>query len=227
MAIFAAFLLLACMAVPNVAPTLNFTRFYRYAMVFLAPLFILGGVYFLGLFRKISMPFPARPKFVFKDFRLVMLTIVLVVFFLFRSGFINNVTGDRPYSYSLDFDRMKTSALFGAEGSLYSVYVPEQDLFSARWLALQIGNNSLVYADYGMGVTTLIDYTSLNSQNIDYILNETQSEPGSYVYLRSLNTLGGIVAFRQGYFNLSDLFPSPLQNCRIYSNGASDVYFVP
>jgi uncharacterized membrane protein len=122
---------------------------------------------------------------------------------------------------------MKTSALFGAEGSLYSVYVPEQDLFSARWLALQIGNNSLVYADYGMGVTTLIDYTSLNSQNIDYILNETQSEPGSYVYLRSLNTLGGIVAFRQGYFNLSDLFPSPLQNCRIYSNGASDVYFVP
>lgn len=227
MAIFAAFLLLVCIAVPNVAPTLNFTRFYRYSMIFLAPLFILGGVYFLGLFRKILTRSLARPRFVFRDFRLLMLTIVLVVFFLFRSGFVNTVTGDRPYSYSLDFDRMKTSVFFTTGGSLYIVYVQEQDLFGARWLALQIGNNSLVYADYGMGIPILTDYTALNRQNIDYIVNETRSKPESYIYLRSLNVLGGIVAAELGYFNLSDLSPSLSQNCGIYSNGVSDVYFVP
>ncbi len=228
MTICAAFILLVCLAVPNVAPLLNFSRFYRYAMIFLAPLFTLGGVYFLGLFRKISNRPLARPRFVFRDFRLFMLTILLVAFFLFRSGSVNTVTGDLPSSYSLDFDRLKTPAFWSILGSVYAVYIPEQDISSATWLALQIGNNSLVYADYGMGVTTLIDYTTLNRQSIDYIVNETQLKPGSYLYLGTLNALIGKVASSTGgYFDLSDLVPSPSQNCRIYTNGASDICFVP
>jgi uncharacterized membrane protein len=227
MAIFAGFLLAVCLVVPNVAPTLNYMRFYRYSMSFLAPLFILGGLYFLGLFRKILSHNPIRNGFVFRDFRLRVLTIILVVFFLFRSGFVNTVTNDYPYSYSLDFDRMKESTFFVAGGSLYNVYVPEQDLYCAKWLALQISNSSLVYADYGMGVTTLTAFTRLNRQNIDYITNGTQQKPKSYIFLRSFNALGGLVAIEQGYFNLSALSPSPTQNCEIYSNGASEVYFAP
>lgn len=227
MAVFAAFLLLVCIAVPNVAPTLNFMRFYRYSMIFLAPLFTLGGVYFLGFLRRMSNRPLARPRFVFRNFRLLMMTIVLVVFFLYRSGFVNTVTGDLPYSYSLDFDRMKQSTFFNVGNSLYFVYVPEQDLFGARWLALQIGNSSLVYADYGMGITILSSYTTLNHQNIGFIMNGTLSKPESYIYLRSFNVLGGLIPHPQDYLNLSDLSPSLSKNCRIYSNGASDVYFVP
>ena len=226
MAIFAAFLLLMCIALPNVAPTLNFMRFYRYAMLFLAPLFILGGMYFLGLFRKILNRSSARPGFAFRDFRLSMLIGLLVVFFLYRSGFVNTVTRGIPYSYSLDFDRMKTSVFFTAGGSLYSVYFPEQDLAGAKWLALQIVNRSLIYADYGMGVTALT-YSDLRGQNASYITNRTQLEPGSYVYLRSFNVLGGLYTSELGYFNLSDLSPSLSQDDKIYSNGLSDSYFVP
>jgi len=228
MAIFAAFLLLVCLAVPNVAPLLNFSRFYRYTMIFLAPLFILGGAYFLGLFRKILDRSMDRSGFALKDLRLFMLTILLVAFFLFRSGSVNTVTGDLPFSSTLDFDRLKNPALWTTLGSVYEIYVPDQDFSSATWLALQIGNNSSkVYADYGMGVTTLIDYTALNRQRIDYILIKTQSESGSYIYLGTFNTLIGKVASSQGYFNLSDVSPPPTQNCRIYSNGVSDVYYVP
>jgi uncharacterized membrane protein len=122
---------------------------------------------------------------------------------------------------------MKTSAFFTTGGSIYSVYVPEQDLSSATWLALQIGNRSLVYAEYGMGIVTLIDYTTLDSENIEYIVNGTQSEPKSYTYLRSFNVLGGIVAYELVYLNLTDLSPSLSQNCEIYSNGLSNVYFAP
>jgi uncharacterized membrane protein len=227
MAIFATFLLVLCIAVPNVSSTLNFMRFYRYAMIFLAPLFILGGVYFLGLFRKILNRPLARPRFVLRDFRLLMLTIVLVVFFLFRSGFVNTITRDLPISYSLDFDRMKASTFFTVGNSLYYVYVPEQDISSARWLAQRIRSNSLVYADSGMGFITLIDYTDPKLENIDYIVNETKSNAGSYIYLRWFNVVGGIIATESGNLNLTDLNPSPAQNCRIYSNGASDVYFTP
>jgi uncharacterized membrane protein len=233
MAICAAFILLVCIAVPNVAPLLNFSRFYRYTMIFLAPLFILGGVYFLGLFRKILKHSPARPRFVFRDFRLFLLTFILVVFFLFRSSSVNTVAGGLPSSYPLDFDRWITEssgahalAFWRVIGSVYDVYIPEQDLSSATWLASRIGGNYSVYADNGM-VTTLIDYTTLNPQSIYYIMNETQSKPGSYIYLRTLNAQVGIIASPEGFFNLSDLYPSPSQNCRIYSDGGSDVYFVP
>jgi uncharacterized membrane protein len=227
LAMCAAFLLLVCVAVPNVAPTLNFGRFYRYSMVFLAPLFILGGVYFLGLFRKILPPSFTRTRFVIRDFRLLMLATILVAFFLFRSGFVNTVTGDRSYSYSLDFDRMRTSNILEVRMGVYSIFVPEQDLFGARWLALQIGNNSVVYAENYLGIATLIDYTTLDRQNIRDLLNETQYKPESFIYLRSFNVLGGLIAFAPNYFNLSDLSPPLSLNSIIYSNGATEVNIVP
>jgi uncharacterized membrane protein len=231
MAIFAAFILSMCIAVPNVAPTLNFMRFYRYVMLFLAPLFTLGGVYFLGLFRKIPKRARVlnRSRFVHRDFRLLILSIVLVIFFLFRSGFVNTVTGDSPYSHSLDFDRIKTSAFNKAGVSLYGVYVSEQDILAARWLEPRIGSDSRIYADYEMGIITLIDYTTLNRNNTDYLANGTP-KPGSYMYLISFNVLEGLVTDYSAsarYFNLSDLSPSPSQYDRVYSNGASDIYFAP
>ena len=78
-----------------------------------------------------------------------------------------------------------------------------------------------------MGVTTLIEYTDPKLENIEYIVNETKSNAGSYIYLRWFNVVGGIIATESGNLNLTDLNSSPAQNCRIYSNGASDVYFTP
>jgi uncharacterized membrane protein len=122
---------------------------------------------------------------------------------------------------------MKTSTFFVEGSTLYDVYVTEQDLFGARWLAPRMGNDSLVYADYGMGVTTLVYYTAMNAQSIDLIVNVTQTKPGSYVYLRSFNVLKGLVADSVGYFNFSDLSSSLSQNEIIYSNGASEICFAP
>jgi uncharacterized membrane protein len=116
---------------------------------------------------------------------------------------------------------------------IYDIHVSEEDVSGARWMALQIRHSYLVYAEYGRGIFTFIDYATLDSQNIylrariDYITNETQSKPESYIYLRSLNVLYGRVALPVGHFNLSDSSHSLSQNCKIYSNGASDVYFVP
>jgi uncharacterized membrane protein len=184
-------------------------------------------MYFLGLFKKAVGHYRVRPRFVFRDFRLCLLTTILVVFFLFRSGFVNAVTGDRPYSWSLDFDRMKTSDNFEVRMNLYGVHAPERDLYSARWLALQNRSSSHVYTDSGMGAITLMEYTTLKPESIGYLLAGAAPEPGSYIYFRSSSILEDKIAYSQGYLNLSDLSPSPSENCKIYSNGASDVYFVP
>jgi uncharacterized membrane protein len=65
------------------------------------------------------------------------------------------------------------------------------------------------------------------NKHIGYIVNGTQPETGSYTYLRSFNVLNGLVAKESGYFNLSDLYPPLSENSKIYSNGASDIYFAP
>jgi uncharacterized membrane protein len=230
MAIFAALILLACFAVPNLAPTLNISRFYRATMIFLEPLLVVGGMYFLGLFERIRVPSWVKfGKVTFKDLRMLTLTIVLVSFFLFRIGLVNHIAGGYPTSFSLDFGRMKTSTNLGVRTEIFSVSVSEQDLFGATWLAAEVENASLVYADYGRAI--LFDYTDLRPENIGYLVNDTQMEPSSYIYLRRLNVVEGLVSTptpgRPLLFNLSDISLLLTQSNKIYSNGQSETYSLP
>ena len=232
MGLFAAFLLVICLAVPNIAPVLNFSRYYRFTMVFLAPLFTLGGLIFLGLFAKIWKPSRIKHKFAARNLSLFILVLILVIFFFFRSGFANTIILDYPDSYSLDFNRMKTSPIFGVRFGLYSISNLESDISSARWLSSQTGKSPLVYSEQTIGNSTLIDYAYIKSENIAYLYGQTQLESGAYVYLRSLNIVMGMVSNSSydnpgAYFNLSDLYPSLSQTNLIYSNGASEVFSAP
>jgi uncharacterized membrane protein len=240
MSIFAALLLIVLLVVPNLAPTLNFTRFYRFTMVFLAPMFVLGGIYFLGLTKKlVSLTnkivsfFRIRHRFSLKGRRLIILVSFLMIFILFRSSFVNTIANGRPDSFSLQFNKMKTMSVAQTnyESSLYDVYFTESDLSGERWLGSNINNVSLVYVDFGMGAQTLTGYGHLNYSQINYISNYlTQGKPGFYFYLRSLNVLEGVVTDPDagvGYFNLVDISPSLSQDDQVYSNGANNVYYVP
>jgi uncharacterized membrane protein len=206
MTISATYILIICLVVPNVAPALNFSRFYRVTMIFLSPLFVVGGIYVLDLLKRIQIPSRLRfGKVTFKGFELLTLVIVLTAFFLFRIGFANYVSGGYPISYSLNFDDMSARAL--------DVSIPELDVSSARWLVARTENNSLVYAD-GNVLRPLIDYTNINRDNIVALSNTTQPRANSYIYLSSMNVDEG-------------LYPIPIQSDKIYSNGQSETYFSP
>jgi uncharacterized membrane protein len=184
------------------------------------------------LSKKLTSFFRIRHRISLKDRRLVVLVSILIVFFLFRSSFINTITNGRPDSYSLGFNKMKTMTIAQTnyESSLYDVYFTESDLSGERWLGSNINAESLVYADFGLGPQTLAGYGHLNPGNIGYISNSTQGKAGSYIYLRSLNVLMGVVSdpvAEIGYFNLTTISPILSQKDHIYSNGANDVYFVP
>jgi uncharacterized membrane protein len=235
MILFAASVLVICLVVPNVAPQLNFSRFYQFAMIFLASMFAVGGLFILGLLNRLSTTLRViklsklRKKIPIKELKLVTLVCILVVFLFFRSGLINTVTNGNPVTYSLDFNRLKTGA--SAQTNLfYDVYLTQTDLSGAQWLGANTNSASGVYADYGMGIPTLSGYGAMNSSNIQYIFNTTQACNGSYVYLRSLNVLDGVVSdptVLTGYFNMTSIEPSLSQIDRIYSNGANNIYYAP
>jgi uncharacterized membrane protein len=144
-------LILACIFLPKFADLLNTTRIYHIALITLAPFCILGGeAIWLGvraLWRKI--------RHVVRGFSLAsgednqgflgfMALGILIPYFLFTSGFIYEVTGqkvtdkiDTPYSIALSSYRLDLTGVFYW-----------QDGTAAEWLAQNVADGANVYSDH-------------------------------------------------------------------------------
>lgn len=227
MIISAAAILVVCLVVPNVAPALNFSRFYRASMMFLAPLYVIGGICLFNLCRK--MRFPSRIKFGrdSKTRELFLLCIILSAFFLFRVGLANYVSGGYPISYPLNFDYMQKTSNPEERMTLLNVYVPEQDISSAKWLGTKMNRTFLVYGDSNSFYHILPTYALLPFDKVKDLYMNITFATNSYVYLSSLNLQLGIVSPRGGgsTFNLTQMDTSTSN--KIYSNDGSAIYYSP
>ncbi|MGB8707603.1 MAG: DUF2206 domain-containing protein [Dehalococcoidia bacterium] len=230
-----ALLILACIFVPIFADLLNTTRMYHIALITLAPFCILGGE---GIWLGISslwhrLRHTAQKARVGKaedspgSLRFVALA-VLIPYFLFTSGFIYEVTGqkvtdriDAPYSIALSSYRLDLAGVFYW-----------RDGAAAQWLAQRATGEAKVYTD---------DHT--------YKMLELQDFPGqigglprdgsklpedSYIYLSAWNLSKGELTFcmtdRAGlrqHINFDDI-PGLSQAIgnqgRIYNNGGAQIF---
>ena len=124
-AIWASYLLLAmCVFIPEFSNIINATRFYHIAIFFLAPMFVLGATV---LFKKE-----------------VVLVLVLIIYFLFTSGLVFEVTKssrisqiDTPYSVGLSADRTGVIATYA-----------KSDVRAIEWLESNIQGDTMVVGDY-------------------------------------------------------------------------------
>ena len=97
MFIVSAFILLLCIVIPNLAPSLNFSRFYAITLLILSPCFVIGGEMVVditgALWKKITKKhFLGNIKKVTK----ILLFIVIVGYFVSQLGFVNIVVGLLP-----------------------------------------------------------------------------------------------------------------------------------
>lgn len=141
-------LLLMCLFVPFFATTVSASRFYAMSLVFLSPVFIVGGEQLLRLTKRV------------KPYALYGVTGLLLIYFLFTSGSIFEVTHaqaddklELPSSIALSNYRTNVLGVFNKD-----------DIACAKWI---VKNNMLVKADYN-GSCLLLGY------NYD---------PGQYSYL--------------------------------------------
>jgi uncharacterized membrane protein len=219
------------LAVPNVAPALDFSRFYQLSLLSLAPCFVLGGQAFVDSFANLLRR-ATRRGFLGNTHKIgtILVCAVLVGYFLSQSGFINCVTKAAPLSYSLDFSRIMASRDLSFKVSIYSAYIPEQNFFSAVWLSKHVALESLVYADEGSRHTVLFSYGSIFTQYLP-LSNSTVPVRNSFIYLSSLNVGDGIITYRDwpalNSFNSSEISPIFQQSDLIYSNGNGEIWHVP
>jgi uncharacterized membrane protein len=218
-------LLLASIILPYFASSLNMTRIYQIALLFLSPICIIGGMTIFNEAMKLFRTHRIRRLRVPSGAAVFLLSLVLIAYFLFSTGFIEEVTAGVPFSISLNPERMETS-ISSEKMYFNSLYTFESEVFSARWLAGERSHTSLIYADADARSNVLASYGMIAPENSAVLSNNTKDYYGdTYVYLKRLNVVDGLISTGgNSYFNTSETSSVLDSMNRIYSNGESDIY---
>jgi uncharacterized membrane protein len=231
-------LLFLGIAVPFFAGFLEMGRLYGLVLMFLSPLFVLGGDAVLKTFSRLikHKKLKIRNDNTQVSYSIVLALIILVPFFFFQTGLIYEITNDSsPSSFSLSYYKMQDSSLL----------IHESDVFSAQWLS-KYGDitHMPTYADSIAQSHVLQSYSTINQGLIFLLSNSTQAIRAdgvipvvptnlnnSYIYLSQFNIHNNMVWWYQRMGISYKLTELPILNntgafiSRIYSNGASEVYF--
>lgn len=206
----ASFLMLfASIIVPYFSNTLGTSRIYHIDMLFLAPFCIIG---FISIFKVITKIL--RRSWPSKN-ALKVISIFLVIFLLFNTEVVYQITGDNPKSISLN-----TNVDYPSFDS--------QENFGAKWIMALKTENS-IYADNYM-VLLLFNY-DINSKVIPHYFKGIPDR--GYVFLGKYNVQNGKIRLveyqaarniKSEYINTNQLIENKNE---LYDNGKAQVFLNP
>ena len=212
LSIIAMVLLVALIAVPGLAETMNMTRFYHILLFFLAPFCIIGVELLVkSLFKQKKEPAVS-----------ILLVIVLVPYFLFQTGFIYEVTGSESWSLPLSKYRMGYYQLF-----IRFEYIDDWSVFGAQWMQKNTNIQATpVYSDLTTVGNVLPTYGFIYGGDILPLSNTTSVQANGTIYLGPCNIHREAILTLTYLLHLDELsFLDKMNN--IYANGGSEVYRNP
>jgi uncharacterized membrane protein len=220
-------LLILSVVLPYFASGLNESRIYQFALIFLSPACVLGGEsIFRTLFRAIStlrtrswhVSLPNSNR------SLTFTSCIIILFLLFNTGFINEISGAPPISFSLGFNRMRESNDQALVTFLYDAYFTEQDYRGARWMSIYMVHNQSVCGDYASRFYLLLSYGGIPLEKGGAavpLLYPGLKPSCMYVYLSYKNVMKGFGSETQARYRISEVSALDNGRNRIYSNGGS------
>lgn len=221
-------ILVSAVLLPVFAFSLNLTRFYHLALLFIAPCFCYGvnaicsvGSSLISLNR--TMPSKMRVPRV----SVSIAAGILICYFLFVSGWAWAVSMDRPTSFVLDSQRMVQSHDTDLLQEYYQGFTLSTDIAAARWFYLTTPITQSLCADQTSSFHVLVVYGE-RPYSGEYAVEELPYSchfSGSYIYLSEYNTVAGqgVGPYEGNQFAVaSTLKPTTLN--RIYSDGATIYY---
>jgi uncharacterized membrane protein len=197
-------LLAALTIIPGFANTLNMTRFYHIILMVLAPFCIIGMWAFVKIVFKHEKKLPV----------LLLVIVILVPYFLFQTNFVYEVAKVDSWSIPLSKDRMDTLRLYGDFG-----YIDSYSVYGAEWYSTNVPYERNTVADSGL-YTSLLAYGLVHRGHVRELSNETILNPNEFVYL-------SYISFTYGNITRNILFRMQNETSVIYSNGGSEVHWVP
>ncbi len=219
--------------VPYLSAALDTSRLYHLALLFLAPLFIMGGETIFGGIRRLFHRYPLKPSTL--AIRLTIL-IVFVPYFLFSTGFAFEVVGDYPSSIPLGMERMRNGD-DTMKVLLNDFYIHEQEVASAEWLSITRDSTLPVYVNGAVSGRVLIAYGMMYG-DLRELDRSSYKDDASYTYLRYLNVADGLMTeiefnpwrttalkYTVTIYPATEIYPLLQSRNKIYSNGGSQIYY--
>lgn len=225
--------MLGCAIVlPFFGAALTISRIYQIALLFIAPCFPYGvELLYSAVWRIFSM---ARHGGVHVGIpssqSRVMAASILIIYFLFSSGWVWAVTMDQPTSRIFDGERMENYPNPSVKIRYFDEFVVAQDLAAALWVRSYRMGDRLVCADYISKYHVLNSYGGIPRSGVQFTeLPLVCRFSDSYFYLSVLNMRFGIGATGlRGPLNttwsISEIYPYLVTKNRIYSNGGASIY---
>lgn len=212
----ASFLLLVfSIVVPYFASSLNTSRIYQISLLFLAPFFVVGILVPLNRFF-LSIKRSSR------DIPLKLISIFLVIFLLFNTGFLFEVFNDNPTSISIS---QNTVANYGGETNkafLYQTIYTDQDIESVKWLSKNKNESLKVYSDSWHKLLIINSYGMIPNGIV--LHNNSNIPSNSYLYFGSVNIRDGILYdSNKEYYKMNGTNLDMDKSNVIYSNGISKI----
>lgn len=201
---------IAGIAVPFFASSLNTSRLYHITLILLAPFAIIGGI---ALYETVAGRIRAATALPLMGTAFQALSAFFVVFLLFNTGLIYQVTDDSPTSMALETSGDKP--VFNGK-----------EVQGARWL-LSEGNERPIYVD-GTRWWLLLGF---NPDHQRYLpANASLVEPGSYLYFGTYNLVRDSVRIEVQEHavtaaDYTDAGRFTRNQNRIYDNAGSIVYY--
>ena len=236
------FLLGACIIIPYFSNALGGDRMMHIALMLLAPFCIIGAeTVFIGFQRVFQ--FLKHTNAALAGQRLFV-AVVLLLFFLFSTTLPYEIAGSTSgRSYPLVYGHLRNGDKTINLDDTIAFWVSsptEQDVYSAEWLKKVRDEEKDIFGSYWqLGVPSLVSYGAIPpSQTINLTpLTTLKDWEGNYIYLNYVNTvldygtttsLNGQPAPFWGnifHWDINRIRPLLNSSSKVYSNGASDIYY--
>jgi uncharacterized membrane protein len=140
---------------------------------------------------------------------------ILVPYFLFQTNFVYEVAGSESWSVPLSGYHMSPTLLYGHCG-----YIDTLSVYGADWVSSNVPYEYNIHADNGL-YTSLTAYGLVYRGYIKELTNSSELYGGQFAYL-------SYITINHEQSTSNGTIPRLLnQTDVVYSNGGSEVYFVP
>jgi len=204
------------------ATGMNIHRLFHVVSIVLAPFCVIGGI---TVFRMLAKAAKVSWTSQCVKSSLKILSVFFVIFLLFNTGFVQEVTKDNPRSIPLSQEWIKEHGDAGDKNCFYAMYYPEQDIFGVQWISKNRDTDTKIYADLSHKILPFISYGMMPDGNV--LTNTTKVGESSYIYLGYPNVhyglMNGPYPFNK-YWNLTYISPLLNEKSILYTNGGSKIY---
>lgn len=218
-------LLVSAAVLPFFAGGLNLSRFFHVSLLFASPCIVYG---FSGLeqalhrVRSLTHRESALSPHCSRGFRLSATTIVLL-YFLFTSGWFWAVSMDKPTSLILDRERMLSYPDPILRIQYYDGYTPLEDIAAARFIGVHLRGGASLCAETRSRHQVLVSVGGVPEAGPE--LPSDCEFSTSYIYLSTLNSRYGEGLSSEGIpWYVSEFAPNLAAKNRVYSDGGAILY---